>query len=146
MREAVAGYRQQNLHSELDGARQILEAAGITCTIEYTNRTLPPAADAALAWAVREGVTNVIRHSRARQCLIRVTSTEDYARVEVNNDGYLQGGSSTSQSGSGLSGLAERIAEQSGHIEAGPQSMVGSPGFRLWVEIPLRYNQIAEVR
>jgi two-component system sensor histidine kinase DesK len=138
MREALAGYRQLNLRSELDGAGQILEAAGIVCTIEYADRKLPTKIDTVLAWAIREGVTNVIRHSRARRCLIRVTSTADYARAEVSNDGYMQADRSIAQTGSGLSGLAERVAERGGHLEAGPQSLAGGPGFRLWVEIPMR--------
>src|SRR5437773_3469673 len=50
VREAVAGYRQPTLQSELDGARQLLDAAGIACTIEHTAGTLPPATDALLAW------------------------------------------------------------------------------------------------
>jgi len=146
MREAVAGYRQLNLRSELDGAHQILEAAGIACTIEYADRTLPAAIDTALAWAVREGVTNVIRHSRAGFCLIRISSTADYARAEVSNDGSRKEDHSLVRTGSGLSGLAERVAEQGGHIEAGPQAIAGGPGFRLRVEIPIRGGSIVEVR
>src|SRR6266581_3126890 len=70
VREAVAGYRQPNLSSELEGARQLLEAAGIDYQIELNTLVLPPETSAVLAWTVREGVTNVIRHSRARQCRI----------------------------------------------------------------------------
>src|SRR5579859_4566885 len=66
VREAVAGYRQPTLSGELEGARQLLSAAGIDAQIESLTEALPPAVDAALAWAVREGVTNVIRHSHAR--------------------------------------------------------------------------------
>jgi len=109
MREAVAGYRQLNLRSELDGAHQILEAAGIACTIEYADRTLPAAIDTALAWAVREGVTNVIRHSRAGFCLIRISSTADYARAEVSNDGSRKEDHSFVRTGSGLTGLANGL-------------------------------------
>jgi len=146
VREVVAGYRQQTLQGELDGARQILEAAGVTCTIECTARTLSPATDTVLAWAVREGVTNVIRHSRAGHCSIRITSTDNFTRAEVSNDGALLESSLTTRDGSGLSGLAERVAELGGHIEAGPQAMAGGPGFRLWVEIPARNSPSKEVR
>jgi two-component system sensor histidine kinase DesK len=146
MREAVAGYRQLNLRNELNGARQILEAAGIINTIEYPDRTLPSAIDTVLAWTVREGVTNVIRHGRAKHCQIRITSTEDYASAEICNDGYLQEGRSIARTGSGLSGLTERVSGQGGRVEAGPQSMAGGPGFRLWVEIPITAAPAAEVR
>jgi len=71
VREAVAAYRQPALESELDGARQLLDAAGIDCQIEQTAGTLPPSLDTVLAWTVREGVTNLIRHSRALRCFSR---------------------------------------------------------------------------
>jgi two-component system sensor histidine kinase DesK len=144
VREAVAGYRQRTLRGELDGARQILEAAGIECTVEYEARSLQPGRDAVLAWVVREGVTNVIRHSRAKHCLIRITSTDKYVHAEVSNDGYPREKSSIVESGSGLSGLAERVANEGGQVEAGMQPMSNSPGFRLKVEIPIRSSSIME--
>jgi two-component system sensor histidine kinase DesK len=140
VREAVAGYRQQTLRGELDAARQILEAAGIDCRIEYEARAFSLDIDSVLGWVVREGVTNVIRHSRAHHCLIHVTSTDQHARVEVGNDGYPRGNNMASQPGSGLAGLAERVAKQDGHLEA------GVPGFRLLVDIPLKVDVLGEVR
>lgn len=138
VREAIAGYRQPTLHSELDGARQILEAAGISCTVEQPAGGLPPAIDAVLAWAAREGVTNVVRHSRARRCVIRVSSEKGKAYIEVINDGYQeQAGSASSKVSSGLSGLSERVIAHQGLVEAGPLLFEGHPGFRLWVEIPI---------
>ncbi len=73
VREAVAGYRRPTLDDELEGAREMLEAAGITCRIENRLGATSNGTDAVMAWAVREGVTNVIRHSRARHCEIRLT-------------------------------------------------------------------------
>jgi two-component system sensor histidine kinase DesK len=146
VREAVAGYRQQTLRGELDAARQILEAAGIDCSIEYDAQMLAPAVDNVLGWVVREGVTNVIRHSRAQRCSIRISSTDEYARVEVSNDGYPRENTKTNQTGSGLSGLTERVAKQDGHLEAVPQLMAGAPGFRLLVDIPNKESVSMEVR
>ena len=146
VREAVAGYRQQTLRGELDGARQILEAAGIECAIEYEPQSIPSAIDAVLAWVVREGVTNVIRHSRAKYCLIRITLTEGIAHAEITNDGYLRKETSAVERGSGLSGLAERVTRAGGHLEAGIQAMAGSPGFRLQVELPTQRSSNKEMR
>ncbi len=137
VREAVAGYRQQTLRGELQAARQILEAAGIACSIEYDAGMFSPGVDNVLGWVVREGVTNVIRHSRAQHCLIRIVSTDRYTRAEVSNDGYPGESHKTDKSGSGLSGLAERVAKLGGHLEAAPQPLAGSPGFRLFVEVPV---------
>ena len=146
VREAVAGYRQQTLRGELAGARQILEAAGVICTVEDEARTLSPEADIVLSWVVREGVTNVIRHNRARHCLIRITSTDEHVRAEVSNDGYPRGDNSQVQMGSGLSGLAERVAGRGGRIEAGTFRTSDGVGFRLMVEIPLKNKSTAEAR
>jgi two-component system, NarL family, sensor histidine kinase DesK len=139
VREAVANYRQPTLSSELDGARQLLEAAGIAWTIEDMTAALPAATDAVLAWTVREGVTNVIRHSRARQCRIRVSCANGSARAEVANDTYPEQGRDglRSRRGSGLAGLAERVQAHGGHLEAGRLLIDGKAGFRLSVELPI---------
>ena len=146
VREAVAGYRQQTLRGELDGARQILEAAGIECTIEYELQPLPPGTDMVLAWVVREGVTNVIRHSRAQHCLIRITSSDEHVRAEISNDGHPRKEASTVEWGSGLSGLAERVANEGGKLEVVRQPTSNGPGFQLSVEIPARSNSTTEGR
>jgi two-component system sensor histidine kinase DesK len=146
VREAVAGYRQHTLHGELDGARQILEAAGIECTIEYEAQSLPQRVDAILGWVVREGVTNVIRHSRAKHCLIHINSTDDTVRAEISNDGYPRKERITVEWGSGLSGLTERVANEGGQLEATIHSMPNGPGFRLKVEVPIRSGSTLEAR
>jgi two-component system sensor histidine kinase DesK len=146
VREAVAGYRQQTLSGELNGARQILEAAGIECTIEYEPQSLPPGTDMVLAWVVREGVTNVIRHSRAQHCLIRINSSDEHVRAEISNDDPPRKEASTVEWGSGLSGLAERVANEGGKLEVGSQSISNGPGFHLSVEIPARSNSTTDGR
>lgn len=146
VREAVAGYRQHNLRGELDAARQILEAAGIECTIKNEVSSLPQQADAVLGWVVREGVTNVIRHSRAKHCLIHLFSSENSIHAEISNDGYPHGENTTLKWGSGLSGLAERVANEGGQLEAVAPSMPAEPGFRLKVDIPLRNGSMMEAR
>jgi two-component system sensor histidine kinase DesK len=139
VRLAVAGYRQPELSSELEGSRQLLEAAGIDVRLEPIKETLPPAFDAALAWMVREGVTNVIRHSRARQCLIRLSRKNGAVGVEVLNDGGARvQGESTAQRGLGLTGLRERVATLGGRLEAGPLTLLGKEHFRVYVELPMK--------
>ena len=136
VREAVAGYRQPTLDRELNGAREMLEAAGVACQIENKAGVLPNGADAVLAWAVREGVTNVIHHSLARRCEIRVAQDEEEVYVEISDDGRGSSpGRNRASTGSGLSGLAERVAASCGGFDAG--SLPGG-GFRLRVNLPLR--------
>jgi len=133
VRQAVAGYRSPTLDEELAGAGEMLEAAGIACRIENEAGVLPNAVDAVLAWAVREGSTNVIRHSRARHCRILLAreGQEVYAEITDDGEGYQreQGG----DAGSGLSGLSERVATLAGRLEAASQP---DGGFRLRVSLP----------
>jgi two-component system sensor histidine kinase DesK len=135
VREAVAGYRQPSLIEELHGAVEMLEAAGIACRIEDRVGLLPKSVESMLAWAVREGVTNVIRHSRAHQCDIRLVREDGVAVAEVSDDGRGQSRAGDGAGGSGLSGLAERVAGVEGALfEVGP---LLDGGFRLRVSIPV---------
>src|SRR5262249_47157448 len=150
VREAVAGYRQPTLASELHSARDVLAAAGIAYHAEGNGAEvgmLPAPIDAAMAWTVREGITNVVRHSRTRQCEVRVTRVGGEARVEVTDDGPGLVAVASSQPplvptstgpGNGLRGLAERVSALGGRFEAGP---LAGGGFRLAVAMPLEQSK-----
>ena len=136
VREAVAGYRQPTLDEELASAQQILEAAGIACQIERSVGVLPNDVDAVLAWTVREGTTNVIRHSHAKHCEICLMQESEEIHAEISDDGvgFSSPSDETNVNGSGLSGLAERVAARSGKFEAKTPS---GGGFSLRVSLPL---------
>jgi two-component system sensor histidine kinase DesK len=134
VRAAVAGYRRASLKGELTAARELLGAAGIEARIDGSMASVPPSADALLAWAVREGVTNVVRHSHARACTIRLAARDGLATVEIVDDGSGNGGSPV-QPGCGLAGLLERATTEGGHVDAGP---IPGGGFKLAVEVPMR--------
>lgn len=141
VREAVIGYRQPRLESELEGARQLLEAAGIEVKIDALDVALPPPLDTALAWMVREGVTNIIRHSQAQHCLIRLTQERDLVRGEILNDGGpREREERAAHRGLGLAGLRERVSALGGHLEAGPcpaREYREKACFCVCVELPL---------
>jgi two-component system, NarL family, sensor histidine kinase DesK len=142
VRETISGYRQASLATELAGARSALAAAGIEGRVEPAPEDLPPAADAILAWAVREGVTNILRHGRAANAEIRVEREPSHAVVEIVNDRRAGIGSDEpsadeqagTTAGTGLAGLRERVGAAGGGLEAG-----GLPGggFRLRVSVPI---------
>ncbi|HEX3269675.1 MAG TPA: sensor histidine kinase [Ktedonobacterales bacterium] len=138
VREAIADYRQSTLASELAGAREMLAAAGITYRYEGADDTrldLPAPVEAALAWTVREGVTNVIRHSHARHCVIRLTRSPTEIAVEIEDDGIgADAKHAIGATGSGLRGLAQRVAAIGGRYEAGPRA---GGGFHLAVYAPV---------
>ena len=130
VRDMVTGYRQRSLGEEISGAREVLGAAGIRLDVDDTATGLPADRDGLLAWAVREGVTNVLRHSRARTCRIAIDADDAAIRLEVADDGV---GGTESAGGSGLRGLRERMAEVGGTLDAGPGP---GGGFRLRVRLP----------
>ena len=139
VREAVASYRQPTLASELRGAREMLTAAGIVYRAEYDAGALgglSTGVESVLAWTVREGVTNVIRHSGARQCAVLIAHDERSVRVEVADDGTAtstQTSDTGGNGGNGLLGLSERVNALGGHFTAGPAD---GGGFRLEVVMP----------
>ena len=130
VREAVTGYRQPTLSAELAGAREALTAAGMEFRAEQDHAGLPPVVEAVMAWAVREGVTNVMRHSQAKRCSVRISANDGHATVEVVDNG--RGGAP--EMGSGLRGLNERVLERGGTLTAAP---LPHEGFRLRVTLPL---------
>ena len=139
VREAVAGYRQPTLASELEGAQHLLEAAGISSQIDPLQEVLPQDVDATLAWTVREGVTKVTRHSQARHCCICFTHENGTVRVEVLSDGVRrEQAGRPARSGLGLAGLRERVCRLGGDLEAGPCVLQGKEHFRLAVTLPLQ--------
>jgi two-component system sensor histidine kinase DesK len=123
VRAVVAGYRTADLAAELVGARSVLRSAGIETTVHGEETPVGPAAQEALAWAVREGVTNVVRHSTARTCTITVHRDGTTSVVEVVNDGVAtgapggRGSARGSGHGSGLVGLAERLDGAGGRLD-----------------------------
>jgi two-component system sensor histidine kinase DesK len=141
VRDAVSGYRQPTLAGEMEGARVALSAAGIIAEFERSSVNLDPDVEAVLAWAVREGATNVIRHSGASHCRVRVRAGLQDAAVEVLDDGggtavaaSLAAGAPTGEAGNGLAGLTERAEGLRGRIEAGA---LPNGGFRLSVSVPV---------
>lgn len=142
VRQAVSGYRRPTLDGELEGARMALSAAGIEAAFDRSPVVLDPEIEAVLAWAVREGATNVIRHSGARRCQVTVRAGGEEAAVEVVDDGAgcpaVNGGGERvagGHGGNGIAGLAERAERLRGCIEAGRRSDEG--GFRLAVSVPM---------
>jgi two-component system, NarL family, sensor histidine kinase DesK len=152
VRQAVAGYRGRGLARELEAARTALADAGITAEVRQDGPPVPAGADALLGWVVREGVTNVIRHSGGRQCEIEVHNRDGSATVTVRDDG---GGTPAAEpagpgsppgatvprapsGGHGLKGLRERLAGGGGTLEAGPRP---GGGFCLTATVPVQARE-----
>lgn len=115
VRQVVRGYRAMSLTGEVDRAVALLESSGVSVQAHLADVTLPRRSEEALAWAVREGVTNVLRHSRATTCTITTSLQEDTVRLELANDGAPPDpGTGTASGGKPGSGSASAPGTESG--------------------------------
>ncbi|MFJ9121033.1 sensor histidine kinase [Streptomyces sp. NPDC102394] len=136
VRAAVSGYRRTRLSDELAGAQVALKAAGVIAEVpaEPDLTDVPEESESALAWALREAVTNVVRHSGAARCTVELLrrQTLDGAVLELSVEDNGSGGSGKDP-GNGLTGLTERLQKAGGTLEAGRVRK----GFRLVARVPL---------
>jgi len=123
VRATVSGHRTASLPAELAGARAALQAAEIGADLPHAVDNVPVALREPFAYVLREGVTNVIRHSGASRCEVRLGERW----IEIRDDGDQKPGPNGG-GGHGLTGLAERLAPLGGRIDAGPAE---GGGFRL---------------
>lgn len=119
VRATVAGVRGVTVSGELAAARSALDAAGIAAELPSSTDAVPPAHRELAGWVVREGITNVVRHSRATVCRVTLGPRE----VEIADDGV--GPSEAAASASGLVGLRERVEAAGGHLSVGRGDLGG---------------------
>jgi two-component system, NarL family, sensor histidine kinase DesK len=128
VRAAVQGYRSAGLAAEVSNARRVLETAGVQLDSSVHAPPLPPAQEGVLAMALREAVTNVVRHARAGVCRLDLRQSGDWCEMEVADDG--RGGGLPE--GNGLSGMRRRIEALGGTLE-----IDGAAGTRLRIRVPV---------
>ena len=113
VRDALSGMQGLVLIREVADARAMLSAAGIDCTVHGDAAMISPTQGAVLAMALREAVTNVVRHAEASECRIVIEAEGVNLRVEVADDG--RGGSF--REGGGLAGMRARLKAAGGALE-----------------------------
>ena len=135
VRQAVSGYRGRGLAGKLTAGRAALADAGFTTFVNVAGTPLPADVDALLGWVIREGVTNVLKHSDGQRCEITVRRTGHAIAAEIADDGGCAGGGAgpLPEGGHGLAGLRERLAAAGGTLSAGP---LPAGGFRLTAAVP----------
>jgi two-component system sensor histidine kinase DesK len=128
VREAIGGYRSQGLPAEMELARNTLQAAGIALACESPLPQLNAAEETVLCLAVREAVTNIVRHAKATHCRIRFTTSADgYHSLLISDDGAHP----NLQEGNGLRGMRERVQSLGGRL-----SITTDAGVSLLIELP----------
>jgi two-component system sensor histidine kinase DesK len=129
VRQAIGGYRSNGLVAELAQARATLETAGITVECDQNPVELQATQESVLALAVREAVTNVVRHADAARCRLELRATDGVCRLSIQDDG--RGGSQ--QEGNGLTGMRERVEALGGTLRRETKG-----GTRLHITLPLQ--------
>jgi two-component system sensor histidine kinase DesK len=130
VRSAVTGIRAAGVASELASARLLLESDGVNFRYELAPLALPPEVEVVLAMTLREAVTNIQRHARARNAHARLSAQADEAVLRIEDDG--RGGAITP--GNGLSGMRERLEALGGRLRV--DSAPGR-GTRIDAHVPL---------
>jgi two-component system sensor histidine kinase DesK len=132
VREAIGGYRTKGLNAEVEQARLTLDAAGVVLSCETRPPVLPAREETVLSLAVREAVTNIVRHAHATRCTMRFATTADgFASFEVADDGAT----AIEREGNGLRGMRERVQELGGRFRIESRHS-GGEGTRLVIELP----------
>ncbi|WP_328538841.1 sensor histidine kinase [Streptomyces sp. NBC_00344] len=134
VRTVSRGYREMSLFGEVDAAVSMLAAAGIRTTLRIDDGELPCVLDTVLATVLREGLTNLLRHSKAEQCEIRAERHDGTVVLKLANDGIGRGRPPKDASAGGLAALDVRVAELGGVLTHGSD---GRGWFRLEAVVPM---------
>ena len=131
VREAIGGYRARGLAAEIDAARHTLATAGVTLTTEgeLSPATLTAGEETVLSLALREAVTNIVRHAQATSCHLQMVVRHGQHRLSIEDNGQH----TVAQEGNGLRGMRERVESLGGQL-----SLTRKDGTHLLIEIPLR--------
>jgi len=135
VRSVASGYRELSLDGESRSARSVLTAADVEVRMNIGYGELPVLIRTFLAFALREGVTNVLQHSKAEQCSIEILRREGSVCIDIINDGVPDEPDDDSEAhGSGLRNLTERVRRLGGDLIARPEE---GGTFHLHAEVPL---------
>lgn len=143
VRNVVRGYRTSGLAGEMANAKLALQAAGIEFDHYLPNLPLQPAAEGVFALALREGITNVVRHAGASTCRATLEQDTAYVTLTVYDDGRgaVQRAESGSEDGRaagfGLTAMQERARALGGFVSLEPSTAANLSGTRLIVALPV---------
>jgi signal transduction histidine kinase len=132
VRAVASGYRHASFAAEVDSAVSTLAAAGIDVYTQVPACAVPTELEATMALVLREAVTNVLRHSDARRCVIEASTVAGEVQLWVVNDGTRSCAVPAVHDESGLGDLAARMRAISGRLTA--EVIDGS--FHLTVAVP----------
>jgi two-component system sensor histidine kinase DesK len=139
-RMVSSSYREMRLDTEIELAESVLKAAGVYTEVEADCGRLHPVIDTTMATVLREGVTNILRHSKVQSCSITAEVAQETVRLVLLNDGLGEHtGRSSPHGGSGISNLRTRLTAIGGTLDAGLRE---DGRFELRAETPLKPNSV----
>ncbi|MGK5627330.1 sensor histidine kinase [Streptomyces sp. URMC 123] len=119
VRLVASGYRDMSLEAEARSAASILSTADVRATVDVSCGRLHPVVDTVLATVLREGITNILRHSKVQVCTIAAALEGETVRLTLVNDGVEHGSPPSPHSGSGIGNLHTRLTAIGGRVHAG---------------------------
>ncbi|MCX4820523.1 histidine kinase [Streptomyces sp. NBC_01142] len=145
VRAVARSYRDLSFPTELESAKSVFHAAGIHIEVKSTLEELPEQVSTVFATVLREGITNILRHSAVRHCTVTAKKTDNGTAVlHVVNDGVDDSSRPHSvDGGSGIGNLCTRISAVGGRLVAGVRK---DGRFHLVAEVPLRAQGPEPVR
>lgn len=135
VRAAVIGYRATGLGHELQSAKNTLDAAQVALLCDVEQFTMPPNLENVLALAVREAITNIIRHAQASQCHIQLQRQGSHIVLKISDNG-IAGKTGVVHKGSGLNGMSERVHALGGSLQVSTKPDI--TGLHLELSLPMK--------
>jgi signal transduction histidine kinase len=133
VRSVASGYHEMSLEEECGTAESLLATAELDVRMDLGYGDLPSEVSTVLATVLREGVTNVLRHSKGTSCEIVVRTHGDEVRLHIVNDGVTEP-PQEDHWGSGIRNMSDRVAALGGTLTA---ECEGDGRFRLSARVPL---------
>ncbi|UOQ84179.1 sensor histidine kinase [Gracilibacillus salinarum] len=140
VREMVSDMKSIQVEDEIEHAKQLLKLAGIACEVkaEADIDRIPILIENVISMCLKEAVTNIVKHSNASKCCLRLRDTEEATHLQVIDNGV--GTTGKNKFGNGLTGMKERLDFVNGTLRIHSSS----EGFEVLVSVPKVLKQVEE--
>ncbi|ALC80584.1 MULTISPECIES: sensor histidine kinase [Bacillus] len=138
VRELVSGMRTLTLEEELVHMKAFLQSTGISFRYEGDKKfsDISHLTQNTMCLCLREATTNVVKHSRATQCLVRIKKGKAGIKLEVSDNGIGVDFMKDRAFGNGLKGIDERLSLVDGSL-----TLTSDKGTSLMIEVPFIVKQ-----
>ena len=135
VRSAVLGFRATGLAHEIQCAQKALDAAQVKLAVQFVPFVMPAAVENVIALALREAITNIVRHAHASNCMLRIYLDANQSYLHIRDDGCAGAGDKQIYKGNGLTGMTERVRALGGELLVRTDQ-----GMSLEIRLPMGMN------